>query len=91
MEFNLDQYDQTFQDVKDFENHPICLELGWDLGILRSLIDSSFMGGRFNRKERAYITTERYLIIAAIERSSVIRNRLAAEERLAGLRGPEKQ
>lgn len=74
--------DRSFQDVKDFEHHPICISLGWDAAMLRGLIDSNFLGGGYSRKERAYLTSEVYLHLAASERKNVIQRRLEIEEEL---------
>lgn len=76
--------DRTFQDVKDFEQHPICSNLGWDAGILRNLIDSNMLGGGYSRKDRAYTTTELFLFLAAKERLHVMQRRIEIEKFLAG-------
>ena len=76
--------DRSFQDVKDFETHPICMTLGWDAAMLRSLIDANLMGGGYSRKDRAYLSSELFLYLATRERIGAITRRLEIEKQLVG-------
>lgn len=79
----LKRLDRSYQDVKDFESHPICVNLGWDATMLRSLIDANLMGGGYNRKDRAYLTSELFLYLATRERIGAIGRRLEIEKKMS--------
>ena len=79
----LTSFDQTFQDVKEFENHPIVRKLGWDLALLRSLIDAKMLGGGYNRSQRCYVTSEMFIYAVYLQRIEAIKSRLTLEERIS--------